>query len=278
MEPAAFLICNLFPYFCKTKFFCLKLFFRKSGSGQPLVILHGLFGISDNWAGLAKQWSEHFTVYVLDLRNHGQSPHAEEWNYSVMAEDLLEFFGDERLTNITLLGHSMGGKVAMRLALDYPMAISKLIVSDIGTKYYPENNRNVVNALLKVQPQNLASRKEAEAILKAELNDNGTVQFLLKNLFWREFEDGTKRLDWRFNLDVISRKLQVVSEATDSPAPCDVESLFIRGEHSNYILPQDETGIKWVFPHATFLTIPDAGHWVHADNPKAVFEAVLSCK
>lgn len=253
----------------------MQLFFRKSGSGRPLVILHGLFGISDNWAGLAKQWSEHFTVYAIDLRNHGQSPHDEEWNYSVMAEDVLELFGDEKLTDITLLGHSMGGKVGMRLALDYPMALSKLIVSDIAPKFYPENNRHVVEALLKVNPKQLSSRKEAETILATELKDNGTVQFLLKNLFWHENADGTKNLDWRFNLDVISRKLHEVSAATDSPAPCEVETLFIRGDRSRYILPEDEAAISRIFPHSEIITIPNAGHWVHADNPKAMYDAVM---
>lgn len=252
----------------------MELFFRKSGTGKPLVILHGLFGISDNWASLAKQWAEHFTVYTLDLRNHGQSPHAEEWNYEVMAEDVIGFLGTEKLNEVMLLGHSMGGKVGMRLALDFPQAISKLIVSDIAPHAYPEHNRHVVNALEKVNPQRLSSRKEAEAILAGELNDTGTVQFLLKNLYWNE-TNGSKHLDWRFNLPVISRKLEVVSAATDSPAPCPVETLFIRGERSHYILPEDEAEIKRIFPESKIVTIPNAGHWVHADNPKAMYEAVI---
>lgn len=254
----------------------LNLFFRKSGSGKPLVILHGLFGISDNWNSLAKQWSEHFTVYTLDLRNHGQSPHAEEWNYQVMAEDVVEFFGEEQLHDVILLGHSMGGKVGMRLALDFPQALSKLIVSDIAPRRYPENNRNVVEALLKVQPENLTSRKEAEAILAREGLDNSTAQFLLKNLHWKELEGGEKKLAWRFNLDVIARKLDVVSEATDSPAPCEVETLFVRGERSNYITKEDEAEIKRIFPHSTVQTIPGAGHWIHADKPKEMFDAVMA--
>lgn len=252
----------------------MNLFFRKSGSGQPLVILHGLFGISDNWASLARQWAEHFTVYAVDLRNHGQSPHAEEWNYSVMAEDLVELFGTEKLHEVILLGHSMGGKVGMRLVLDFPQAVSKLIVSDIAPKVYPENNRHVADALLKVQPQQLASRKEAEAILMRELNDPGTVQFLLKNLYWVE-TNGTKHLDWRFNLDVISRKLNVVAEATDAPAPCNVETLFVRGDRSSYITGEDENEIARIFPDSEIITIPNAGHWIHADNPKAMYDAVM---
>ncbi|HEU4718566.1 MAG TPA: alpha/beta fold hydrolase [Bacteroidia bacterium] len=252
----------------------MKLFFRKSGHGKPLVILHGLFGISDNWASLARMWSEHFAVYAVDLRNHGQSPHAEEWNYSVMAEDVLELIADEKLNEVSLLGHSMGGKAAMRLALDYPQAVSKLLVSDIGPKKYEEHNRKVVEALQRVHPEKLASRKEAEAMLVHDLRDNSTVQFLLKNLSWKESGE-KKHLGWRFNLDVIARKLDAVSEATDSPAPCPVQTLFIRGENSEYIRPEDENGIKRVFPDSEILTIKNAGHWVHADQPQAMYEAVM---
>lgn len=253
----------------------MHLFSRKAGSGKPLVILHGLFGISDNWNSLAKRWAESFTVYTLDLRNHGQSPHAEEFDYTVMAEDVIEFFGDEKLQEVVLLGHSMGGKVGMRLALDFPQALSKLIVSDIAPKKYAEHNRNVVDALLKVQPEKLSSRKEAEAILAQQNLDNGTIQFLLKNLFWKDETDGSKHLAWRFNLDVIDRKLSVVSEATDSPAPCDVETLFIRGDRSHYIKDEDFAEIKRIFPSSEIVTIPNAGHWVHADNPQAMYEAVM---
>lgn len=253
----------------------MHLFSRKAGSGKPLVILHGLFGISDNWNSLAKRWAESFTVYTLDLRNHGQSPHAEEFDYTVMAEDVIEFFGEEKLQEVILLGHSMGGKVGMRLALDFPQALSKLIVSDIAPKKYAEHNRNVVDALLKVQPEKLTSRKEAEAILAQQNLDNGTIQFLLKNLFWKDENDGSKHLAWRFNLDVIDRKLSAVSEATDSPAPCEVETLFIRGDRSHYIKDEDFAEIKRIFPSSEIVTIPNAGHWVHADNPQAMYDTVM---
>ena len=257
----------------------MHLFSRKAGSGKPLVILHGLFGISDNWNSLAKRWAESFTVYTLDLRNHGQSPHAEEFDYTVMAEDVIEFFGEEKLQEVVLLGHSMGGKVGMRLALDFPQALSKLIVSDIAPKKYAEHNRNVVDALLKVQPEKLSSRKEAEAILAQQNLDNGTIQFLLKNLFWKDEADGSKHLAWRFNLDVIDRKLSAVSEATDSPAPCEVETLFIRGDRSHYIKDEDFAEIKRIFPSSEIVTIANAGHWVHADNPQAMYDAVMQfCK
>lgn len=257
----------------------MNLFFRKSGSGQPMIILHGLFGLSDNWASLAKKWSEHFTVYAVDLRNHGQSPHSDQWKYWIMAEDVLELIEKENLKNVILLGHSMGGKVAMYLTLDSPQLISKLIVVDIAPRKYPVGNEDVVAALLKVHPEKLASRKEAEEILSGELHDPGTIQFLLKNLYHKEEAGGKTHLDWRFNLPVISKNLAVVSEPTDEPAPCDVETLFIRGENSDYISKADEEEIKRVFPRATIQTIEGAGHWVHADKPADVFDAVMKfCK
>ncbi|TND05114.1 MAG: alpha/beta hydrolase [Bacteroidetes bacterium] len=252
----------------------MKLFFRKSGSGRPMIILHGLFGISDNWATLARQWSEHYTVYAVDLRNHGQSPHAEDWNYRVMSEDVAELIRGEALRDVILIGHSMGGKTGMRLALDQPALISRLVVSDIAPKKYESNQRDVVEALLRVQPQNLASRKEAETLLAERISDYGTQQFLLKNLYWEETAAG-KKLNWRFNLDVISRKLDVVSEATNEPAPCFTDTLFIRGERSDYITAEDETEISYVFPNSKIITVKNAGHWVHADQPQAVYDEVM---
>ncbi len=253
----------------------VKLFFRKSGSGKPLIILHGLFGISDNWAALSKLWSGNFTVYAVDLRNHGQSPHSEEWNYKVMANDIIELMGDEKLSDIAILGHSMGGKVAMRLAIDYPMAVSKLIVVDIAPKQYPPHNQDVVNALKKVDLDKIQSRKEAEEILREDLHEEGTIQFLLKNLHWKENAAGEKSLAWRFNLDVIGENLHEVYAATLPPLTCNTEALFIRGEKSQYVMQEDEADIKVLFPNSTIVTIPDAGHWVHADQPFPVFEAVL---
>jgi esterase len=255
----------------------VNLFYRHSGNStaKPLVILHGLFGISDNWAALARRWSEHFSVYAIDLRNHGQSGHDKEWNYQVMADDVLELFGEQSLHNAVLLGHSMGGKTAMRFALDYPLALSKLIVCDIAPRQYAPQQREVVNALLAVKPEELSSRKEAEARLAQGISDQGTLQFLLKNLYWKEQTNGEKKLAWRFNLEVIDQKLDVVSEPTDSPAPCLVDTLFIHGEKSNYVTAEDKQTIPRIFPNSHFLSVANAGHWVHADQPDAVYEAVM---
>lgn len=251
----------------------MKLFHRKSGTGKPLFILHGLFGISDNWASLAKRWAEYYTVYAIDLRNHGQSPHDEEWNYTVMSEDVIELMNDEGLKQVALIGHSMGGKTAMRLALDHPERLAHLVVSDIAPRASTHNQRNVVDALLAVNPNRLAARKDAEAILGQYLHDEGTKQFLLKNLYWKE-NGSEKILDWRFNLEVISNNLDEVVAATDSPSPCYVDSLFVRGERSNYITADDETEISYIFPNSRVETIANAGHWIHADQPVAFFEAV----
>lgn len=253
----------------------MKLFFRKSGAGKPLIILHGLFGISDNWTALSRLWSQYFTVYAVDLRNHGQSPHSDEWNYEVMANDIIELMGDEKLTDVTVLGHSMGGKVAMRLAIDFPMALSKLVVIDIAPRQYTPHHGDVLAAIAKVNPQTLSSRKEAESILRETLKDEGTIQFLLKNLFWKENADETKTLDWRFNVEVITRNIHEVNAATMPPLICETETLFLRGSRSQYILPEDEADIKVQFPNSQVLTIQDAGHWVHADQPLSVYEKVL---
>jgi pimeloyl-ACP methyl ester carboxylesterase len=252
----------------------MKLFHRKSGSGQPLIILHGLFGISDNWAGLAKQWAEDFTVYAVDLRNHGQSPHSEEWNYTAMSEDIIELMGDEKLHDVVLLGHSMGGKVGMRLAIDYPAALSKLIVADIAPRQSPPNNTDVVDALLQVDLNAITSRKDAEAILRPLLHNEGTIQFLLKNLYWKTGASGEKRLDWRFNLDVISKKIDEVYAAVEPERVCETETLFIRGSKSSYITPEDEAAIATLFPNSSIHTVEDAGHWVHADQPQEVYALV----
>lgn len=253
----------------------MKLFFRKSGSGKPLIILHGLFGISDNWAALAKMWSQHFSVYAVDLRNHGQSPHSDEWNYRVMADDIIELMGDEKLHDVNLVGHSMGGKVAMQLAIEYPMAVSKMVVIDIAPRQYAPHHGNVITALNKIRPEQLNSRKDAEALLKQDLDDEGTIQFLLKNLYWKENPSGEKQLDWRFNSEVIIRELHEVNAATFPQTVCETETLFIRGERSQYITQEDEADIKEQFPNSKVLTIANAGHWVHADQPFPVYEEVM---
>jgi esterase len=251
----------------------MKLYFRKFGEGQPLIIIHGLFGQSDNWNSLAKQFSEKgFEVFIIDQRNHGLSPHNDEWNYRAMSDDLFELINDNNLKNVILLGHSMGGKTAMQYALDHCETLDKLIVADIAPKYYPLHHQSVIEALNAVDFAIVKTRKEVEEILSEYIDDIGTRQFLLKNIYWKE--NGI--LDWRFNLKVITEKIENVGEATPMDKSCDVQTLFIRGEKSNYILDGDMNFIHDIFPRSMLETIAGSGHWIHAEKPKEFFECVMN--
>ena len=251
----------------------MKLFYRKIGSGQPLLILHGLFGQSDNWNSLAKLFAEKgFEVFTIDLRNHGLSPHDDEWDYETMSKDVLELITDCNLKQVDLIGHSMGGKVAMQLAIDYPELINKLIVVDISPKYYPIHHQSVLEALNAVDFSILKTRKEAETVLSNYITDFGTKQFLLKNIYWKE----NGEMAWRFNLKVITSKIENVGTETPTDTTCDVATLFIRGEKSNYIKDDDMTMIQELFSRNMLETISGAGHWVHAEKPKEFFETVMN--
>ena len=257
----------------------MKLFYRKFGQGQPLIILHGLFGQSDNWNTLAKQFSEqNLEVYTVDARNHGLSPHSDVWNYKVMSEDILELIEDNNLKNVILLGHSMGGKIAMLFAMDHPQYLDKLIVADIAPKYYKMHHQGVLEALHAVDFNVVKTRREVEAILSKYISDFGTKQFLLKNIFWI---DDTE-MAWRFNLEVITQQIENVGQnvdhigdATPKDIVCEVPTLFIRGENSHYILDEDIDLIQELFPNSILETIAGAGHWLHAEKPKEFFDCVI---
>ena len=254
----------------------MKLFFRKYGEGKPLLILHGLFGQSDNWNSLAKKYAEHgFGVYAIDQRNHGLSPHSEDWNYSCMADDLLELIQDEVIPEPFIIGHSMGGKTAMYFESKFPGVAKKMVVADIAPKKYQNRNSNVVEALLSVNLSQIKSRNEAEDCLKNFNLDFGTRQFLLKNLFRIENTiEGSRLFDWRFNLKVIANHFENVSE----PVPefhSEIPALFLKGELSDYILAEDETEIFNLFKSAKIVTISGSGHWIHAEKPNEFFQATI---
>ncbi len=257
----------------------MKLFYRKFGEGQPIIILHGLFGQSDNWNSLAKQFAENgFEVYAVDQRNHGLSPHSDVWNYKVMSEDVFELITDLNLKNVILLGHSMGGKTAMQFAVNHAECLDKLVVADIAPKYYPMHHQGVLEALQAVDFNVVKTRREVEDVLSKYISDFGTKQFLLKNIFWLDETE----MAWRFNLKVIIQQIENVGQdvehigdATPLDIVCDVQTLFVRGENSNYILEEDIDLIHEIFPRSALETIQGAGHWLHAEKPKAFFECVM---
>jgi len=240
----------------------VDLHYRKSGYGQPLIILHGLFGSSDNWQTIGKKLAEDFSVYLVDLRNHGHSPHSDEFSYELMCEDLHQLIKNEKLNDIILCGHSMGAKVAMFYTQKFPEQISKLIVVDMGIKKYPPHHQLIFDAIFSVDTDKISSRKEAEEILKNKIEDQGVLKFLLKNLYWKE--EG--KLAWRMNVRVISEKIDEILSAVP-PVVVKNETLFIRGEKSNYILEDDWQEIMKIFPQAKLETIAGSGHWVHAEAP-----------
>jgi pimeloyl-ACP methyl ester carboxylesterase len=182
----------------------MKLNVRKTGTGKPLIILHGLFGSADNWMSIAKELSESYTLYLVDQRNHGDSGHSSEWNYHVMAADIVELMDEERLDKAFLMGHSMGGKTAMRFAQMFESRVDKLVVADMGIKEYQPHHQLILQALNSFDPKNIESRADAEVHLRTYLEEEGTVQFLLKNLYW--IEPGVK-LGWRINLPVLNREI-----------------------------------------------------------------------
>jgi esterase len=253
----------------------VKIFFRKTGEGKPLIILHGVFGMSDNWMTIAKELATHnFSVYTPDARNHGRSPHHDEFTFEAMAEDILELMNDEKISMASLIGHSMGGRTAMVFSSRYPERVDKLIVVDMSSRAYPSANQAVMAAMRTLDLKKISSRKEAEKKLQTALNgDATTTQFLLKSLYWKEGAE--KELAWRFNLDAIEKNMSAAAEPLNEKINFVGPTLFIRGAKSNYITSEDEPLIKQHFPEAIIKTVPDAGHWIHAENPKGFMDAVL---
>jgi pimeloyl-ACP methyl ester carboxylesterase len=249
----------------------MKLFGRTIGQGQPLLILHGLFGSSDNWQTHAKKLSDHFQVHLVDQRNHGHSPQSHKMNYDVLAEDLYEFVAEHGLRDLLLIGHSMGGKTIMRFAQKYNFLIDKMVVADMGIRQYPSHHDAVFRGLFAVDVDNCPGRKEAEDRLIEHIGDAGTRQFLLKNLFWKE----QGKLAWRFNLPVLFDQRQNLMAALPAER-IEAHTLFLRGALSHYVADEDFIEIKKLALNAELDTIPNAGHWLHADAPGVFLEKAMS--
>lgn len=248
----------------------MKLFFQKLGKGKPLIILHGLFGMSDNWLSMGRKFAEHFEVYLVDQRNHGRSPHDDCHDYASMSADLWELIQDNNIKNPTIIGHSMGGKTAMFFASQFPEVPEKLIIIDIGPKHYYIPERPMLDAMLAVD-LSVKTRKEAEEQLKQLLNEPRFQAFLAKNICWK----GNGKLGWKLNLktlDLYNHRIGdeiIFEKAFLNPV------LFLRGAQSDFILPEDEVCLKRTFPNSKIVTIENAGHWVQVDQPEVIYRAII---
>ena len=242
------------------------------GEGKPFVILHGFLGMGDNWKTLAKQFSEEgYQIHLVDQRNHGRSFHNENFDYDILAEDLKNYCNYHSLENIILLGHSMGGKTAMLFAAKYPDIVKKLIVADISPRFYPIHHDAILEGLASLDFETLESRTEADKQLSKYVSEFGVRQFLLKNLYWVE----KGQLGLRINLEGLKNEVAEIGEALSTQAIFEKDTLFLRGDRSEYIGVGDESIISNHFPKAQIISISNAGHWLHAENPKEFFDAVM---
>jgi esterase len=248
----------------------MKLFYREIGEGDPIIILHGVFGSSDNWVTPAKMLADKNKIYLLDQRNHGQSPNSSEFSNSVMAEDLKEFIIEHQINGPVIIGHSMGGKVAMTFAYRYENMLKKIIVVDIAPKYYPPHHQKILEGLNSIDLKNLQSRQDADEQLEKYEQSLGVRQFLLKNLYRNQENE----FSWRINLPVIAEKINNVGEPLSEDARINIPALFIKGANSQYIKRSDEDLIKRIFSNVEIETIEGAGHWVQAEKPKEFVDAV----
>ncbi len=241
------------------------------GKGEPFIILHGLLGMGDNWKTLGRQFSElGYEIHLVDQRNHGRSFHNKEFSYDIMAEDLKHYCDHQHIEKCVLMGHSMGGKTAMRFATLYPEKVSKLLVGDIAPKGYPQHHQDIFKALLLLDFNEIQARGDAEAVLSEYIKEQGIRLLLMKNLYWKE--KGV--MDFRANIEVLNARLEEVGKPLAEDARFEGQTLFLGGANSGYIEPLDELLINKHFPKASLDMVSNAGHWLHAENPVEYYEKV----
>ena len=260
----------------------MKLFYRKIGEHKPvLIILHGLYGASDNWMSLAKTWSSDYEIFLIDLRNHGQSPHSSIHSYEAMRDDILELMDDQKIEKAIILGHSMGGKVAMRLAMDNPERVNNLIVVDIAPRNYELNkdqnvarHQKILDGMLTLDLSLLKRREDISLLLNASISDEKTKQFIMKNL--KRHKD--QSFSWKLNVETINNEIlnitkgfskkDIIKNISGFPV------LFIKAEDSNYINNEDTERILDIFPTAEIELVKNAGHWIHVEQPQIISSLV----
>jgi pimeloyl-ACP methyl ester carboxylesterase len=240
------------------------------GQGDPLIIMHGLFGTLDNWQTLAKRLAEQYMVVIIDLRNHGRSPHVPSHTYQDMSADLAHFMESNWMYHASIVGHSMGGKVAMQFASDYPDMVDKLVVVDIAPKDYRGGHELILEALETLDLSKIQSRTEAEEHLLQYIPEFSVRQFLLKNLS----RTPADVYEWKMNLPVLIKHYQDILKNVDIEQPFEGPTLFIRGAESKYIQDSDKDLLHQLYPNARLETIAGAGHWVHAEQPEAFYQTL----
>jgi len=248
----------------------MQLHFRKYGAGPPLIILHGLFGSSDNWHTLANRWGNSFTVYALDQRNHGSSPHESAMDYGEMAQDLSQFMDQQQIDSCYIVGHSMGGKVALLFASLYPERVSGLAVLDIGISRVSGKHTDIIKALERVNPGDYSDRRAIEFELEKYIDYAAIRQFLMKNILRRI--DNT--FSWKFNHTALLDHYTELTAALDLQESYLGSILFLRGAQSSYLEPALDPHILQYFPLAQITTIEKAGHWLHAEQPELIFTEI----
>ena len=251
----------------------MDLFFRQYGTGKPLIILHGVFGISDNWVTFARKMADKYEVFIPDQRNHGQSPHDPTFNYFALCADLSDFIEKHEIDNPIILGHSMGGKVAMHFALENPDMLKGLIVADISLRTYNRQYRHLemIDAMLNVDFAKAETRQDIAEQLKQQIRDKRTRLFVMKNVYRREHGG---QFAWRLNLEAINRNIDKIFEGISSTNLFTKPALFIRGGNSDYVRYEDFDRIYRNFPRADIKTIEGASHWLHAEKPEEFYEMV----
>ncbi|MFK7799421.1 MAG: alpha/beta fold hydrolase [Aureispira sp.] len=251
----------------------MELNYKVFGEGEPVIIIHGLFGTLDNWQSIAKKLSANFMVFIIDLRNHGRSPHADEFSYKIMADDVQAFMENNWIYEAAVVGHSMGGKVAMQLAGDNPDMVRELVLVDMAPKSYEGSHQAIFEAMFELDLDTLKSRKEADQQMSAKVPSFGVRQFLIKNL---SLNKATQQYEWKHNLPVIYEHYNHILQYTPMNDPYEGPTLFIKGANSDYILTEELEQYQELFPTARIETILNAGHWVHAEQPARFLEVLTA--
>jgi esterase len=257
----------------------MELFYRKFGTGQPLIILHGLLGCSDNWLTIAKSLSDNFEIFLPDQRNHGNSPHSDEIDYNILANDLNEFINFHSISKPVIAGHSMGGKVVMKFSQTFHNNLQSMVIIDVAPKKYSFEKsetveiRRIIDSMINLDFENVKSLKEAESFLSKEIIDVRVLNFILKNLK----RNSENKYYWKINIEAIRNKYLNFLESpfeVNFSGKINTPSLFIRGANSRYILYEDIILIENVFTQSTFVTIPDSGHWLHIEQKELLLNTL----